>query len=65
MGNEQRRTEVGPKLETDTHGKRHIAGRYCPFPRNGQGFCEQHRKRQDKPDACDYYETRKGTWSVG
>lgn len=55
MWNEQRGTKVRPKLETDTNGKRHIAGRYCPFPRNGQGFCEQYRKWQDKPDTCDNY----------
>lgn len=61
MDNEQRGTKVRPKLETDTDRKGHIAGRYCPFPRNGQGFCEQHRKRKDKSDACDNYEVSKGT----
>ena len=61
MGNEQRGAKIRPKLETNTNGKRHIAGRYCPFSRNGQGFCEQHRKWKDESHACDDCEARKGT----
>lgn len=65
MGNEQRGAKIRPKFETDTDRKRHVAGRYCPFPRNGQGFCEQYRKRQDKPNTCDNYKVGESDWRLG
>ncbi len=40
--------------EKDSYRERHNPRRYCENTRRKPKFCEQYRKRQDKPYACDY-----------